>query len=73
MVLYNWCWRCFRSTTVSIDSLDEDVLDINHVAFDDGVSFRRRLTLVVDMAKGVVQLEVRVAEGASAEENREDD
>ena len=68
---YNGCWRSSRSTT--LDGLDIDVLDLDHIAMNDGVDLYRLLTLVMNVAKRVVQLEVRVAEGASAEKNWDDD
>ena len=73
MVLCNWCWRRIGRSTVGIDGLDEDILDIDHVAFDDGVDLYGRLTLLMNMTEGIVQLEVRMANGASAKDDGEYD
>ncbi len=70
------CWSSHWSRSpspVGVDGLDKDILNVNNISLDDSLDQCRLITPMVDMGKGVAQLQVRMGKGASAEDDRDED
>lgn len=74
--ILNCCWSWSRSRSgspIGEDGLDKDILHIDNISLDNSLDHCRLITPMVDMGKGVAQLQVRMGKGASAEDERDGD